>query len=580
MPISVFNRELKDMREERYNQGKILLVLLPVWDPLIPPLGISSLKSYIKKHGWNVITVDVNFVPGLSGLSSEYFSILGKYIPLDKRRHLYNIGHEVLRNHMMAHINLDNAREKEYIELVKVLAAKTFFHDLEESQVLELNKVIRNFYLKLEKYFIDLLDKEKPAVLGLSVYSGTLPASLFVFRLAKEKYPHIQTVMGGGIFSAELGIDSPNFKYFLEKTSCIDKIIVGEGEILFLKLLRGELSGSQKVYTINDLNGESLDITTLDEPDFSDFDLQNYAQVASSTSRSCPFQCAFCVETVYWGQFRKKTTKQIANELEYLYKTYNRRLFLMCDSLLNPVIRDLAAEMIKREVSLYWGGYLRGGKYVDDIQETMKWRQGGFYRARLGVESGSPKILDLMGKKISVAQLKSSIASLAYAGIKTTTMFVIGYPEETEEDFQQTLDLIEECKDDIYEADCNPFWYFSTGQVNSDKWQQMNKSVLLYPESARDMLIIQTWCLDCQPPREEIYRRVNRFIQHCKKLKVPNPYSLFETNEADERWKKLHKNAVPALIDINSGRVPPDECKKLSNLSFAEIKQDDGAWNF
>jgi hypothetical protein len=565
---SCFNKE----------EGKVLLVLLPVWDPLIPPLGIASLKTFLQGHGYEVKTVDANVDDGLRDIYRKYFGTICEFVPEEKRRHLYNTGHEVLKNHMMAHLNARD--EGTYMELVKILLHKTFICHLDDSQVSRLDRVIETFYTLLESYFIDLLEKEKPTLLGLSVYGGTLAASLFAFKLTKERYPHIKTVMGGGIFSGELAVDSADFQFFLEKTPFIDKIIAGEGENLFLKYLRGELPESQRVYTLKDIDGEVADISRLGIADFSDFNLSPYVQMAAYTSRSCPFQCSFCVEATYWGKYRKKKAGQIADELEELNRRHGSRLFLMCDSLLNPVMTDLANEFIKRDTSLYWGGYLRAGNQVCDPQNTLLWRRGGFYRARLGLESGSPRILEAMGKGINIEQIKLSVSGLAYAGIKTTTYWVIGYPGETEEDFQMTLSLIEELKDDIYEADCNAFWYFLHGQVSSETLAEAYKPVLLYPADAREMLILQTRVLDCEPSREVTIDRVNRFVGHCNRLKIPNLYSLHDTYVADLRWEKLHRNAVPSLVSLNSGACR-EEVKNVRSMILADRTVPyEGDWNF
>jgi radical SAM superfamily enzyme YgiQ (UPF0313 family) len=79
----------------------------------------------------------------------------------------------------------------------------------------------------------------------------------------------------------------------------------------------------------------------------------------------------------------------------------------------------------------------------------MLWRRGGFYRARLGIESGSPKILQKMGKNTTIDQIKKALSNLAYARIKTTTYWIVGYPGETEEDFLKTLTLIKELQNEI-----------------------------------------------------------------------------------------------------------------------------------
>jgi radical SAM superfamily enzyme YgiQ (UPF0313 family) len=189
-----------------------------------------------------------------------------------------------------------------------------------------------------------------------------------------------------------------------------------------------------------------------------------------------------------------------------------------------------------------------------------------------------------MGKKITPSQIKETVASLAHAGIKTTTYWVIGYPGETEEDFQLTLDLVEEMKDDIYEADCNPFIYFLTGQVESQRWAGKNKRLLYAPEF-QDMLMLETWVLETPPSREETYRRLNRFTEHCKKLGIPNPYTLREIHGADQRWKKLHTNAVPPLMDFlqakNSGTISINENRHLEKIvPGRNMPQVEGDWGF
>jgi radical SAM superfamily enzyme YgiQ (UPF0313 family) len=547
---------------------RVLLMLLPFWDPQVPPLGISCLKSWLNQQQYEVKLADANVEAPFREIRDSYYQLLEQHVPAEWREHLRNIGHDVLRNHMTAHLRFTD--EKAYRKLLRDIIFKTFFTRFTTAQIRELEDLIVLFYQRLESYMKEWLEQEKPTVLGLSVYSGTIAASLFAFKLAKEMYPSILTVMGGGIFSGELAVGSPNFEFFLEQTPYLDKILVGEGEVLFSRLLSGQLTPGQRVFTREDLRGEALDLTAVSIPDFSDFDLRFYPGLAAYTSRSCPFQCSFCVETVYWGKYRKKSGEHIATELQQLHETYGGQLFVMCDSLLNPVITELARAMLHREISLYWDGYLRADPAVGDRENTLLWRRGGFYRARLGLESGSEQILKSMGKKISLDQVKQAVSSLAHAGIKTTTMWVIGYPGESEADFQKTLDLIEELRDDIYEADCNPFWYFLTGQVNSPGWARKNKSLLLYPETAKEMLLLQTWILDGEPSRQETFRRVNRFAAHLRKMEIPNPYTLQDFYRADERWKKLHKHAVPPLVELTDRDHYIDENLGINPLLTAE----------
>lgn len=564
---------------EKKAKDNILLMLLPFWPPQIPPVGISCIKSYLQPRGYRVTTVDLNVHGQFRGkFYNDYFDTLAGYVPQHKRGNFYGIGMDVLRNHMMAHINFEN--EKEYIRLVKIILYKTYYVEITDQQVRQLNRILDEYYLGLQGYLLELLERVKPSVLGLSVFSGTLPSSVFAFRLAKKKYPRIRTFMGGGIFSDQLAIGSPNLEHFLKKTEdYIDHIIIGEGELLFYKLLEGQLPSSQRVFTLEDINRELLDLSSADVPDFSDLDPKAYPYSSGYTSRSCPFQCAFCSETIYWGKYRQKSVAQAVRDFETLLERDDTQLFSMSDSLLNPVINSLSREFIRSRYAIYWDACIRAEKEVGDIEKTQLWRRGGFYKAWLGLESGSPQVLKLMNKRITIQQTMNAVSALAYAGIKTATLWLIGFPGETEADFQQTLDLVEELKDDIYDAEGTPFWYFPKGQSYADQWGERTHR-LLYPESAGEMLMVQTWILNGDPSREVTYQRLNRFIQHLKKLGIPNPYTLHDMYGADERWKKLHQNAVPSIIEF-SGDHYIDECKKIDKIFFVpKPQQDDGDFGF
>ena len=551
---------------------KILLGLLPFWSPLIPPIGIACLKTHLSQFGYNVHTIDANIEIDFNELYDHYFEIIKKNMPDNRKGNFFSIGHDVLRNQMMAYLNYTD--EEEYIALVKTLVYKTYYVHLGHDEILEMNTIIETFYSRLETYLLNLLEKENPTVFGLSVFSGTLPSSLFAFRLVRKYFPNVKTVMGGGVFADQLAEGSENYEIFMKETEpYLDGIIMGEGEVLFHKWLKGELSASKRAHGQEDLKGESLDLSKVGVLDIRDFDCKQYPYIVSYTSRSCPFQCSFCSETVQWGGYRKKTARQIYEELTELYNRHGMQLFLLSDSLLNPIIRQLVNEFKESDASLYWGGWFRVDSYACDLKHTFDWRRSGFYQARLGIESGSPHVLKLMHKLISVNQIRESVSSLAQAGIKTTTLWVVGHPGETEEDFQATLDLLEELRNDIYDAECRPFYYYAIGQVGSqdDTWGWGNANKLpLYPPESQDMLMFQTWLLDCEPHREIAYERMNRFVKHCENLGIPNPYSMREIFEADQRWKRLHKNAVPALVEFKDANRYITENKTIQRLNYVK----------
>jgi hypothetical protein len=561
---------------------KILLMVLPYWAPVLPPVGLGRLKSFLQSHGYEIKIVDLIVKNETLEFYYGYFDVLKRCIPEEKRGNFKNIGHDVLRNHMMAHLNYQD--EIEYIELVKVLLYKSYYENVADCFIRELNEVLSRYYKTLEEYFLFLLEFEEPDVVGATVYRDTIAPTMFVMKLVKEKYPQIKTVIGGGIFADSHMKGSPNYERLWEVTrDYIDKIIIGEGELLFLKYLRGELPKEQRVYTSEDINGQVLDMKDTPPPDFSDLNIRKYSHLPGTASFSCKYKCSFCNEVQFRGKYRKRDTKEAVDEMLRLYEMVElnnvnsgHQLFFMTDSLLNPIIDDLANELIKRNASLYYDGYYKVDDAAADINKTFLWRKSGLYRVRLGVESGSQKVLHLMRKGIQVEQIRRAVAGFALAGIKTTTYWVIGHPGETEEDFQKTLGMVEELKNSIYQAECNPFLYHYSGQSSSNLWEA--KRMLLYPEKAKDMLIFDSWTLDMEPVREVAYERMHRFCEHCKRLGIPNPYSFKEIFDADRRWQQLQKFAVPPLDEFSEGSKHIED--NLDKRIFAQNTiQEDGNFN-
>ncbi len=103
----------------------------------------------------------------------------------------------------------------------------------------------------------------------------------------------------------------------------------------------------------------------------------------------------------------------------------------------------------------------------------------------------------------------------------------------------------------------------------------------LFPGKVQEKMLVQTWRLDGEPTREETYRRVNHFLSSCRELGIPNPYSLQEIHQADQRWQHLHENAVPPLLDIQSDTVEPGESKNIRQaVAGKNIDAAEAEWDF
>ncbi|CAK7015918.1 radical SAM protein [Tissierella carlieri] len=533
--------------EKRRN--KVLLLLAPFWPPLSPPMGISCLSGYLKKHGYDAFAIDMNGDDALWCYHNNYLKMLHSIVPKDKQGNIDMTGFEVFINHLRLYLAKRN--NEQYFMMVEEIYRAVFFDNISKKDIIFLTEIVQDYLFMFKKKILQLISTHKPDVVGFSLFNGSMASSLYACELIKKYFPEILTIVGGGIFSGQLTQGNYNFNMFIEEAKDIDHILIGEGERLLLYLLDGRFDDTKKVISLEDIKFDLLDLCHPSYFDFESYNMDNYIQLPIYASRGCPFQCSFCCETVNWIRYRKRKVEQVVDDMENLYKSYKKHLYFFTDSLINPIVNEISNLIIERELPLYWDSYLRVSNETCQMNLVSLWRQGGMYRSRLGVESGSQIVLDEMNKNITVDQIRETIKNLANAGIKTTTYWVIGHPGETEEEFQKTLDLIYDLKDYIYEADCNPFNFYMGGQSNSDNWFSKNKATGIYSDECARMLLSQTWQLDIASERRVTYERINRFMSLCKELQIANPYSIQQIHQADSRWKSLWPNAVPMNMELN-----------------------------
>jgi wyosine [tRNA(Phe)-imidazoG37] synthetase (radical SAM superfamily) len=107
--------------------------------------------------------------------------------------------------------------------------------------------------------------------------------------------------------------------------------------------------------------------------------------------------------------------------------------------------------MIKNKYKFSWNSFFRC-QYAD--RETVEMmRESGCDLVALGIESGSQKILDNMNKAVAIEQYYNGISLLNEYGITSTASFIIGFPGETYETFQETKKFIEEGKPTFFKAE-------------------------------------------------------------------------------------------------------------------------------
>jgi radical SAM superfamily enzyme YgiQ (UPF0313 family) len=530
--------------------NKVLLIMPPFWDPICPPQGIVSLESYLMPLGYDVFIADLNTDGYLFNLQQKYFDVaIGQFpqwtflnIPRNGPR--YFARHQLVRFYSRK----ESAKYRELIRSILNFDGKSIFSDNAIAQLDSIIDEISNIVISKTK---ELVDRINPEVVGCTMLESTFPSALVILKKVKEMNRQILSVLGGpGVVTGNT-VDDGILKRISDKCDWIDSIIFGEGERLFQNYLEGSF-GSKKIITTNDLQDSGrantiedavLDLNNMPMSDYGELPVIKYLMLSVFASRGCPFKCAFCYEKDYWVRFRKKQVERVVDEMKLLSFRYGRsKMFYLCDSLANQIATPLSQLLVAKKEKIRWDCYMRITPECLDEAKVSLWAKGGMERARIGIESGSPRVLKLMHKDIRTDQVVKGLKNFARNGIGTSTLWIAGFPGEREADFQESLRFLEENHTHIYQAD---IWEFiaSPREISGSEPSNSDFSTSpVYPEEFDDLLLIKYYDLEKKGLSPERFDKICQFEKLRIRLGIPNPYSLKELMEANKRWVKLgHK---------------------------------------
>ena len=301
--------------------------------------------------------------------------------------------------------------------------------------------------------WVDQLLKLNPKVIALSVFSvdSRVACELIIERLSKKK--HNSKILLGGMGILEDGAET-----WLETVlDHIDYYIIGEGELALENLLRGNTNFKG----INGRVDQITDLSSLGTATYDDYDLTSYETFYKSKdnfkkkvvmitgSRGCVRDCTFCDINTHWPKFTWRSSKSLIQEISRTYETHGIRDFYFTDSLINgnlkvymQMVEGLAQYNYKTNANITWGGQyiVRKDKNLSKEYFPLT-RDSGAYNLALGVESGSDKVLADMRKGITREDLDMFIENFDKHEITCMYYMLLGYPTETEEDFQRTIDV-------------------------------------------------------------------------------------------------------------------------------------------
>ncbi|WP_052341211.1 B12-binding domain-containing radical SAM protein [Salinarimonas rosea] len=176
------------------------------------------------------------------------------------------------------------------------------------------------------------------------------------------------------------------------------------------------------------------------------------------TAKSCPFSCSFCSFPEHAGAYTYLSPERVLEDLDAIDALGWVESVTFVDDTFNIPhgrFRTLLRGMAQRRYAFRWNCNFRCQYATEEVVALMK--EAGCEGVFLGIESGSDAILATMNKRARAAEYRRGLALLRSAGIPTYASFVVGFPGETSETVEETIDFIEDAAPDFYRAQ---LWYY------------------------------------------------------------------------------------------------------------------------
>ncbi len=282
-------------------------------------------------------------------------------------------------------------------------------------------------------------------VLGVSATTPQYPHACAILSALRQVAPKATAVIGGVHASCV-------------PDRCVadgwDYVVVGEGERAIVRLLDTLRQGTAIARIIPAQVVEDPD--TLPFPAYEAVDLAQYGYdidghkaLTAITSRGCPFECSFCSKDVWPRKVRfhspeyvERMVRHIRQDLQYQYlQLLDDTLVLKKDRLL-----EICRLLDPLDVRFRCYGHVRG--CTSEVLHALK--RAGCVEIGIGIESGSQRILDAVGKPATIEENLAMVERCREAGIASNVFIMIGLPGESRETVAETHAWMERARPDKF----------------------------------------------------------------------------------------------------------------------------------
>ncbi len=303
------------------------------------------------------------------------------------------------------------------------------------------------------------LKEFKPDYLVINIATPTLEHDLEAVKKAKDLNPNIITIAKGAAFLtlAEKIIsehDELDFGILGEAEKTLEEILQEKQKSEILGIYykeNGEVKFTGNRPFIEDLDSLPFPARHLVNNNIYRRPDNNKVQATIKVERGCPFHCFFCLATPVSGaKVRRRSAENIVAEIRECVEKYNIRNFLFWADIFNLDRQwtiNLCQAIIDSGLKITWSANTRAD--TADLEMAKIMYKSGCRLVSIGVESGSQYMLEKMGKKITLDDVRKTVKIFKQAKIRIYNYFVIGLPWETEETIEETIKFAIELNSDF-----------------------------------------------------------------------------------------------------------------------------------
>lgn len=300
--------------------------------------------------------------------------------------------------------------------------------------------------------YVEYVLKENPKIVGFYTMCNSFDITIRMARKIKERKKDIRIMFGGP--QATL-----NFRECLLYFDFLDVIVLGESEKAILPVIDNLLNNCSldglkgiafkeknkiKFSGMNELlTNEELYEYVLE--DYSPYSIDKKDILSLEGGRGCPYNCTFCSTSIFWG--RKYRVINAYNFVDHIEKLRNRygieKISIVHDhfTVSSKHVKLFCEELKRRKLNIEWNCSARVNNLDSCILELMK--ESGCKNIFIGMETGSPRMQRIINKNIDLEQAFQKIIEIKNLGIDMTISLIYGFPDESIEDFFETICYIE-----------------------------------------------------------------------------------------------------------------------------------------